>query len=185
MGGKKPAFVIRELEWKNDKEPTAEVARSAIRRDMANEIKYLLSQGIIGDQKVHPKDIAVLVRSNPDARKIWQYFRECGLPAVVFTDVSLFDSGEAREILWVLEGLVNARNNRAIKRALATGLLGMTGRDFQTGRITPANGMNGLGYSGIAMMRGEKKEFISLCTNFWVRRMQFLKTYADLTVREE
>ena len=138
MGGKKPAFVIRELEWKNDKEPTAEVARSAIRRDMANEIKYLLSQGIIGDQKVHPKDIAILVRSNPDARKIWQYFRECGLPAVVFTDVSLFDSGEAREILWVLEGLVNARNNRAIKRALATGLLGMTGRDFQDWEDNPS-----------------------------------------------
>ena len=51
--------------------------------------------------------------------------------AVVFTDVSLFNSVEAKEILWVLEGIVNARNERAIKRALATGLLGMTGMDFQ------------------------------------------------------
>ena len=102
-----------------------------------------------------------------------------------FTDVSLFDSGEAREILWVLEGLVNARNNRAIKRALATGLLGMTGRDFQNWEDNPSKWDEWVGIFGIAMMRGEKKEFISLCTNFWVRRMQFLKTYADLTVREE
>ena len=131
MGGKRSAFVIRELEWNKNKEPSAEEARSAIRVDMANEIEYLLSEGTIGNCKVRPKDIAVLVRSNPDARKVWQYFRQRGLPAVVFTDVSLFDSQEAKEILWVLEGVVNARNERAIKRALGTGLLGMTSKDFQ------------------------------------------------------
>ena len=131
MGGSKPAFVIRELCWENEKEPNAEEARSEIRKDMANEIEYLLSEGTIGKRKIRPKDIAVLVRSNPDARKVWQYFRKRGLAAVVFTDVSLFNSVEAKEILWVLEGIVNARNERAIKRALATGLLGMTGMDFQ------------------------------------------------------
>ena len=131
MDGTKPAFVIRELDWRKDKEPSVEVAREAIRMDMANEIEYLLSEGTIGGHKVRPKDIAVLVRSNPDARKVWQSFRKRGLPAVVFTDVSLFDSQEAKEILWVLEGIVNARNERAIKRALATGLLGMTSEDFQ------------------------------------------------------
>jgi exodeoxyribonuclease V beta subunit len=137
MGGNKPAFVIRELEWEKDKEPSIEVAKTAIRADMANEIEYLLSEGTIGDRKVRPKDIAVLVRSNPDARKVWQYFRKRGLPAVVFTDVSLFDSQEAKEILWVLEGIVNARNERAIKRALATGLLGMTSSDFQLWQDNP------------------------------------------------
>jgi len=131
MGGKKPALVIRELQWNKNKAPSAEEARSAIRIDMANEIEYLLAEGMIGDRKVRPKDIAVLVRSNPDARKVWQYFRKRELPAVVFTDVSLFESQEAKEILWVLEGIVNARNERAIRRALATGLLGMTAKDFQ------------------------------------------------------
>ena len=137
MCGNEPAFVIRELEWKKDKEPNNEEAKTAIRADMANEIEYLLSAGTIGDRKVRPKDIAVLVRSNPDARKVWQYFRKRGLPAVVFTNVSLFDSQEAKEILWVLEGIVNARNERAIKRALATGLLGMTSADFQIWQDNP------------------------------------------------
>ena len=137
MDATKPAFVIRELDWRKDKEPSVEVAREAIRTDMANEIEYLLSEGTIGGNKVRPKDIAVLVRSNPDARKVWQSFRKRGLPAVVFTDVSLFDSQEAKEILWVLEGIVNARNERAIKRALATGLLGMTSADFQLWQDNP------------------------------------------------
>ena len=137
MGGSKPAFVIRELDWKKDKGPSVEEARSAIRVDKANEIEYLLSEGTIGDRKVCPKDIAVLVRSNPDARKVWHYFRKRGLPAVVFTDVSLFDSQEAKEVLWVLEGIVNARNERAIRRALATGLLGMTSADFQLWKDNP------------------------------------------------
>jgi exodeoxyribonuclease V beta subunit len=137
MDGNHAAFVIRELDWRKDKEPSVEVAREAIRMDMANEIEYLLSEGTIGGNKVRPKDIAVLVRSNPDARKVWQSFRKRGLPAVVFTDVSLFDSPEAKEILWVLEGMVNARNERAIKRALATGLLGMTSGDFQLWQDKP------------------------------------------------
>ena len=134
----KPAFVIRELGWRKEKEPKADEARRAIRKDMANEIYRILSTGTIGGEKVRAKDIAVLVRSNSDARNIWKYFRKRGLAAVVFTDVSLFESPEAKELLWVLEGLVNARNERAIKRALATGLLGMTSKDFQLWQDEPA-----------------------------------------------
>ena len=134
----KPAFVIRELDWIKEKEPKADEARRAIRKDMANEIYRILSTGTIGGEKVRAQDVAVLVRSNPDARNVWKYFRKRGLAAVVFTDVSLFESPEAKELLWVLEGLVNARNERAIKRALATGLLGMTSKDFQLWQDEPA-----------------------------------------------
>ena len=49
----------------------------------------------------------------------------------MFTDLSLFETDEARELLWVLQGMANSRNDRSIKRALASGLLGMTTSDFQ------------------------------------------------------
>ena len=49
---------------------------------------------------------------------------------MVFSDVSLFASEEAKEILWVLEGLLEYRNERSVRRALATGLLGMNSNDF-------------------------------------------------------
>ena len=78
-----------------------------------------------------------MVRSNPQALKVWQYFRKRGLNAVVFSDISLFEAPETKELLWVLEGLVNARSERAIKRALATGLLGMTSKDFKLWQDEP------------------------------------------------
>ena len=133
----KPAFVIRELEWLSDRAPKTEDARHAIRVDMTKEIKKLLSVGSINGRKVKEKDIAVIVRGNTDARKVWEQFRSCGLAAVVFTDVSLFESPEAKELLWVIEGIANARNERAIKRALATGLLGNTIEDFQQWQDEP------------------------------------------------
>ena len=136
-GEAQSAFVIRELDWRKEKEPSAPESRQAIRKDMANEIHRLLTVGSIGSQPVCCKDIAVLVRSNHEAREVWKFFRKRKLPAVVFTDLSLFEAPEAKELLWVLEGLVNARNERAIKRALATGLLGMTGRDFQLWQDQP------------------------------------------------
>ena len=133
----KPAFVIREMNWNKEKKPRAPLVRRAIHKDMANEIYRIMAKGRIGDDKVRAKDIAVLVRSNPQALKVWQYFRKRGLNAVVFSDISLFEAPETKELLWVLEGLVNARSERAIKRALATGLLGMTSKDFKLWQDEP------------------------------------------------
>ena len=130
-GHTKPAFIIRELDCGKEKELSAAEARIAIRKDMATEIHRILQDGSIGEQPVRCQDIAVLVRSNHEAREVWEFFRKQKLPAVVFTDLSLFEAPEARELLWVLEGLINSRSEKAIKRALATGLLGMTGKDFQ------------------------------------------------------
>ena len=93
-------------------------------------MSQVLENGSIHDEPVRPEDIAVLVRSNPQALEVWESFRAHNLPAVVFSDVSLFSSKEAREILWVLEGLIECRNERSVRRALATGLLGVSASDF-------------------------------------------------------
>ena len=70
------AFVIRELDWRKEKDPSAPESRQAIRKDMANEIHRLLTVGSIGSQPVRFKDIAVLVRSNHEAREVWKFFRK-------------------------------------------------------------------------------------------------------------
>ena len=99
-------------------------------QDLVQQAGQVLEKGMIGDQQIQPSDIAILVRSNPQALEVWEAFRANNLPAVVFTDVSLFSSPEAKEILWVLEGLVECRNERSVRRALATGLMGMNSSDF-------------------------------------------------------
>ena len=136
-GEKGSAFVIREMEWNKEKKPDKTLARASIQADMANEIHRLLNEARVGENRVRPKDIAILVRSNPQALNIWQYFRKRGLAATVFSEISLFEAPEAKELLWVMEGLVNVRSDRAIKRALATGLLGMTSKDFQSWQDKP------------------------------------------------
>jgi exodeoxyribonuclease V beta subunit len=141
-----PPFVIREMEWVGEKGPTKTEIQEAIRLDMANEIHRLLEVGSIGGRKVRTNDLAILVRGNFEATEVWNYFRRRGLPAVVFTDVSLFDSVEAKELLWVLEGIVDSGNERSIKRALATGLLGMTSNDFQAWQDHPEEWAGWVGY---------------------------------------
>jgi len=126
-----PPFKIRELQRAGDKKINQSEAKEAIRIDMANEIFRLLENGRIGKRAVRTGDIAVLVHSNFEAKEVWEYFRSRGLPAVVFTDLSLFETDEAKEISWVLQGLANAHDDRAVRRALATGLLGKKTSDFQ------------------------------------------------------
>ncbi len=141
-----PPFVIREMEWEGEKGPTKPQIQEAIRLDMANEIHRLLQVGSIGGRKIRTNDLAVLVRGNFEATEVWNYFRKRGLPAVVFTDVSLFDSAEAKELLWVLEGIVDSGSERSIKRALATGLLGKTSNDFQAWQDQPDEWAGWVGY---------------------------------------
>ena len=124
-------FKIRQLEVLGDNKINQTDAREAIRIDMANEIFRLLENGRIGDHRINSGDIAVLVRSNSEAKEVWDYFRSRGLPAVVFTDLSLFETDEAKELAWVLQGLADAHDDRAIRRALATGLLGKKTSDFE------------------------------------------------------
>jgi exodeoxyribonuclease V beta subunit len=145
-GDSPPPFVIREMEWEKDKGPTKAEVQEAIRLDMANEIHRLLKEGSIGGRKVRTNDLAILVRGNFEATQVWSYFRKRGLPAVVFTDVSLFDSDEAKELLWVLEGITDSGSERSIRRALATGLLGMTSDDFQAWQDQPEEWADWVGY---------------------------------------
>ena len=56
---------------------------------------------------------------------------------MVFTDLSLFETDEAKELSLVLQGLANADDDRAVKRALATGLLGKKVSDFQNWMDAP------------------------------------------------
>ena len=123
-------FEVRELIYEEGSSINDTEARRIIIHDLVQQVGQVLHKGNIGTESVRPEDIAILVRSNPQALEVWEAFRANNLPAVVFSDVSLFSSEEAKEILWVLEGLLENRNERSVRRALATGLLGMNSNDF-------------------------------------------------------
>ena len=79
---------------------------------------------------VAPGDIAVLVRSNKQGLWIQRALQSRGVPCVIQDGTSVFRSEEARELQLLLHALVEPNRLSAIRAALTTGILGLTGDDL-------------------------------------------------------
>ncbi len=78
-----------------------------------------------GDMRaVQPGDIAVLVRSHFEATMIRQALAEAGIPAVAAGKLSLFATAEARELHALLLALLHIGDDRRLRTALSTVLVG-------------------------------------------------------------
>jgi exodeoxyribonuclease V beta subunit len=102
---------------------------------ISNELPALIAreiQGALGDgleckgQKLAPGDIAVLTRTNDQAFQIQAALRRVGVVSVVLGDKSVYDSEEAHELERLLSAVVEPTNQRAIRAALTTDLLGVS-----------------------------------------------------------
>ncbi|MEW6521056.1 MAG: exodeoxyribonuclease V subunit beta [Thermodesulfobacteriota bacterium] len=108
---------------------TREVAEKRILDSLAAEIRQLLELGsrgeaLIGDRAVGSRDIAVLVRENREARQVQQTLQQAGVPAVQQSMESLFTSREAAEVCRVLAAVAEPGNEKRLRAALATDMLG-------------------------------------------------------------
>ncbi|HOG08018.1 MAG: exodeoxyribonuclease V subunit beta [Syntrophales bacterium] len=107
-------------------------AADLIIRSVAAEISRLLDprkgpRTTIGDAPLVAGDIAVLVRTNREARRVREALRTLGIPAVLHSTGNLFDTREAIEIERVLGALAAPRDEGRIRIALATDLMGLNG----------------------------------------------------------
>ena len=75
---------------------------------------------------VHPGDIAVLCRTNYQARAVQEALHALGVPAVLSGDRSVFESAEARDLLTVLGAAADPTNAKLVRAALATSLIGLS-----------------------------------------------------------
>ncbi len=89
----------------------------------AREGKALLKDGN-EMRAVRPGDIAVLVRSHGEAMLIRNALAAVGVPAVAAGKSSLFATAEAREVHALLLALLHAGDDRRLRAALATVLVG-------------------------------------------------------------
>jgi len=108
-----------------------EVAGKRILASLAAEIRRMLDLGsrreaLIGDRALGPRDIAVLVRENREARQVQQALYQVGVPAVQQSMEDLFATGEAAEVLRVLAAVAEPGSEKRIRSALATDMLGGT-----------------------------------------------------------
>jgi len=107
-------------------------ARSRIISRVGAEVCRLLNlasenRARIKDRKLLPGDIAVLVRTNTEARKMQQALTALHIPSVLHSGDDLFASAEAKELSLLLRAIAAPNNIRRIKSGLLTRFIGLHG----------------------------------------------------------
>jgi exodeoxyribonuclease V beta subunit len=103
----------------------APAARAFVARDCAADIARLLASGARADgAPLHAGDVAVLVRTNAQARTIKAALDAAGVPAVLNTATSVFATDAARDWLALLEALERPEYLPRAKAAALTAFLG-------------------------------------------------------------
>lgn len=90
---------------------------------VAEEIAHLLNLGAegrarLGDRPLAPRDVAVLVRTNEQARRLQAALRSVAIPSVLQGTDNLFASDEAREMEVLMAAVLEPANARRVRAAL-------------------------------------------------------------------
>ncbi|MFH0813982.1 MAG: exodeoxyribonuclease V subunit beta [Pseudomonadota bacterium] len=111
-------------------------AQELVARAVGAEISRLLTLGredkaLIGEKPVTEGDIAVLVRKNREARLMQKVLSDLTIPSVLYSEANLFQSHEAMEVERVLGGIAEPNNERLLKAALTTDMMGVAGEELE------------------------------------------------------
>ncbi len=110
-------------------------ARELIFVAVSNEIARLIKLGktqkaLISGKPLKAADIAVLVRRNSEAIQMQQALMHVNVPSVLYSNANIFDSHEAMEMERLLAAIAEPNNEKLLKAALATDILGFSGEAF-------------------------------------------------------
>lgn len=107
-------------------------ARKTLARAVGREIRRLLGMGfsLRDGTKLHEGDMAVLVRTNREARIVEEELKRQGIRAVLFSTGSIFHTWEALETERVLRAAAEPEKEGLLRAALATDLFGIKGEDL-------------------------------------------------------
>ena len=125
-GSAAPPIQVYLLE--GDQKISKEKAAKLISQKNALEINRLIELGqkgraFLGQKKVQPQDIAILVRKNRQAQLIQNELTQLAVPSIIYSNQSIFASEEAQELSQIMGAIINSRNKKMVKIALLTGIL--------------------------------------------------------------
>ncbi|MFZ7110375.1 MAG: exodeoxyribonuclease V subunit beta, partial [Desulfatiglandales bacterium] len=111
-------------------------ARDLIPEAVAGEISRLVRLGrdhrvLLNERSLQAGDIAVLVRTNAEARLVQSALSALHIPSVLQAGGDLFDSHEAQEMERVLAVVTEPGDEALLRAALATDLLGVSGESLE------------------------------------------------------
>ncbi|BCX88958.1 exodeoxyribonuclease V beta subunit [Methylomarinovum tepidoasis] len=129
-----PPVTVWQLPWDETEKPkplNLDEARDRVARAVAAEIAALLAEGEakttkLGDDPVQAGDVAVLVPTSREGARIKRALAALGIPAVLISRDSVWESEEAEGLVQLLEAVAAPEDRRLARRALASPLLGLT-----------------------------------------------------------
>lgn len=92
----------------------------------ADIARFLASGATIEGKPVRAGDVAVLTRSNAQASAMQEALRTLGIPTVLESESSVFESLEARELEQLLRAVLEPTRTPVLRSALATSIAGLT-----------------------------------------------------------
>ena len=98
--------------------------------DIANLLAKGCTTGIEKEPALSPGDIAVLVRTNRQARLMQQALSRLQVPCVLTSRESVFLSREAMDLYHVLEAVADPAGDNRVGAALCTDIFGITGNEI-------------------------------------------------------
>jgi exodeoxyribonuclease V beta subunit len=100
---------------------SADALRARIAQDVTAEIAMLLrGPARLDDRALRPKDLAVLTRTNREAVLVQENLREAGIAAAIGKAGDVFDTDEIAELDLFLKSLLQPRDLRLARAAMAT-----------------------------------------------------------------
>ncbi|WP_457551187.1 UvrD-helicase domain-containing protein, partial [Desulfobacula sp.] len=109
-----------------------ETAGMIIPKAVATDLLSLLQSGVLlldkdgSPQKISPKDIAVLVRTNKQAEQIKKALFDFNIPSYLSKTGSVFDTSQAKDLHDILWAVNNPDNKGFINAALCTSVFGFS-----------------------------------------------------------
>jgi exodeoxyribonuclease V beta subunit len=132
-GGAEPPFRIWLARGDEQEPPGAKIpkgpGRDLIARAVASEVVRLAAAGRsgearIGGEPLQEGDMAVLLRTNREARVMQRVLARRGVASVLYTTSSLFETEEADETARILGAMARPENGGLLRAALTTVVLG-------------------------------------------------------------
>lgn len=128
-GHESTALTIWQFESGADgKAPSKSSVEAQACAAVADEVARLLiagaaQQALLGDKAVQPNDIAILVRTASEGRKVRAALQGRGVNAVSVGRDTVFESEEASGLLALLQAVVHYRDRSVLRAALSSSLL--------------------------------------------------------------
>jgi len=139
-GGKMPALEVRVISSEGRQGSNGKITKGTgmdlITSELCAEISGLVSLGrqgrvFLGERPLREEDMAVLVRTNREARIVQQSLAGARIPSVLHTLSSLFETPETVEAARLLSAVSRPESEGLVRAALSTDIFGLSAEDIE------------------------------------------------------